>query len=72
MVQETVFKTPEKVISQFGGTAISADGQVSVLLPQNAVNEDVSITIDPVSSDITISCFSCNSENFGRSQAYIT
>ena len=57
MVQETVFKTPEKVISQFGGTAISADGQVSVLLPQNAVNEDVSITINPVSSEVSLSAY---------------
>ena len=55
MLQETVFKTPEKIISQFGGTAISADGQVSVLLPQNAVNEDVAITVNPVSFQDSLS-----------------
>ena len=39
------YKTPETVISQFGGTSISEDGNVTVLLPQNAVNGDVSLSI---------------------------
>ena len=41
----SIFKTPESIISQFGGTAISEDGNVSVLLPQNAVTGDVSLSI---------------------------
>ena len=41
----SIFKTPESIISQFGGTAISEDGEVSILLPQNAVNGDVSVAI---------------------------
>jgi hypothetical protein len=45
MVPTTIFKTPESIISQFGGTAISEDGNVSILLPQNAVTGDISISI---------------------------
>ena len=46
MDRTSVFKTPESIISQFGGTAISEDGKVSILLPQNAVNGDVSVSIN--------------------------
>jgi hypothetical protein len=45
MSPASVFKTPESIISQYGGTAISQDGKVSILLPQNAVTGDVSISI---------------------------
>ena len=45
MSPASVFKTPESIISQYGGTAISEDGKVSILLPQNAVTGDVSISI---------------------------
>ena len=45
MVRSSVFKTPESIISQYGGTAISEDGQVNVLLPQNAVTGDISVSI---------------------------
>ena len=45
MDKTSIFKTPESIISQFGGTAISEDGNVNVLLPQNAVTGDVSVTI---------------------------
>ena len=45
MVPTTIFKTPESIISQYGGTAISEDGNVSILLPQNAVTGDISISI---------------------------
>ena len=45
MTQTSIFKTPESIISQYGGTAISEDGNVSVLLPQNAVSGDVSLSI---------------------------
>ena len=45
MTTTSVFKTPESIISQYGGTAISEDGNVSVLLPQNAVSGDVSLSI---------------------------
>ena len=41
----SVFKTPESIISQFGGTAISEDGSATLLLPQNAVEGDVSLKI---------------------------
>ena len=46
MVIAAFFKTPEKIISQAGGTVISSDGNVSVLFPQNAVSEDVSVSIN--------------------------
>ena len=46
MVSAAFFKTPEKIISQAGGTVISSDGNVSVLFPQNAVSEDVSVSIN--------------------------
>ena len=45
MSPASIFKTPESIISQFGGTAISENGQVSILLPQNAVSGDISISI---------------------------
>ena len=45
MTPTSIFKTPESIISQFGGTAISEDGNLSILLPQNAVLGDISITI---------------------------
>ena len=41
----SIFKTPESIISQYGGTAISENGEVSILLPQNAVSGDISLTI---------------------------
>ena len=43
MSPASVFKTPG-IISQYGGTA-TEDGKVSILLPQNAVTGDVSISI---------------------------
>tara|TARA_Y100000590_G_scaffold361959_1_gene418860 strand:+ start:10449 stop:14564 length:4116 start_codon:yes stop_codon:yes gene_type:complete len=49
----TIYKTPESIISQYGGTAISGDGKVSVLLPQNAVNKDVQITISAISGGLS-------------------
>jgi hypothetical protein len=45
MVPTSIYKTPESIISQYGGTAISEDGNVSILLPQNAVTGDISISI---------------------------
>ncbi|MFL3007180.1 MAG: FG-GAP-like repeat-containing protein [Candidatus Neomarinimicrobiota bacterium] len=45
MDRASIFKTPKSIISQYGGTAISEDGNVSVLLPQNAVNGDISVAI---------------------------
>ncbi|MBH10461.1 MAG: hypothetical protein CMG74_08970, partial [Candidatus Marinimicrobia bacterium] len=50
MKKTTIFKTPESIISQYGGTSISEDGKVSVLLPQNAVNKDVEINISSISA----------------------
>ena len=41
----SIFKTPESIISQFGGTAISEDGSATLLLPQNAVEGDVSLKL---------------------------
>ena len=46
MADAVFFKTPEKIISQAGGSVISFDGNVSVLFPQNAVSEDVSVSIE--------------------------
>tara|TARA_Y100000748_G_scaffold68916_1_gene56221 strand:+ start:333 stop:4583 length:4251 start_codon:yes stop_codon:yes gene_type:complete len=45
MQPTSIFKTPESIISQFGGTSISEDGILSMLLPQNAVKGDISISI---------------------------
>ena len=45
MAITSIYKTPETIISLLGGTSISKDGQVSVLLPQGAVEKDVSLTI---------------------------
>ncbi len=46
----SIFKTPETVISQYGGTSISQDGNVSILLPQGALEQDESLTIQSVNS----------------------
>jgi len=48
----TIYKTPESIISQYGGTAISQDGNVSILLPQNAVDKDVAVTISSITEGI--------------------
>ena len=53
MERTSIYKTPESIISQYGGTAISGDGKVSVLLPQNAVNKDVQITISAISGGLS-------------------
>ena len=45
MEPTSIYKTPESIISQYGGTAISEDGNVSILLPQNAVTADISVSI---------------------------
>ena len=45
MTPVSIFKTPESIISQNGGTAISENGKVNLLLPQNAVSGDISISI---------------------------
>ena len=45
MAQTSIYKTPETIISSLGGTSISKDGQVSVLLPQGAVEKDISLSI---------------------------
>ena len=54
MKSEIFFKTPEKIISQAGGSVISSDGKVSILFPQNAVSEDISVLIDPIANVISI------------------
>jgi len=61
MVEEVFFKTPEKIISQKGGTVISSDGNVSILFPQNAVSEDVSVSIDMLNADIELDSNSISS-----------
>ena len=48
MERTSIYKTPESIISQYGGTSISKDGNVSVLLPQNAVNKDIKISISSI------------------------
>ncbi len=45
MTPTSIFKTPESILSQYGGTAISEDGHTTILLPQNAVAGDISISI---------------------------
>ena len=57
MAQTSIYKTPETIISLLGGTSISEDGNVTVLLPQGAVETDVSLSIigqdiSPASSSI--------------------
>ena len=54
MANTTFFKTPEKIISQNGGSVISSDGNVSILFPQNAVTEDVSISINPLTEILSL------------------
>ena len=54
MVSASFFKTPEKIISQAGGTVISSDGNVSVLFPQNAVSEDISVSISLLNTSDTL------------------
>ena len=41
----SIFKTPETVIAIEGGTSISQDGNASLLVPQGALNQDASFTI---------------------------
>ena len=54
MANTTFFKTPEKIISQNGGSVISSDGNVSILFPQNAVTEDVSISINSLTEILSL------------------
>ena len=54
MVNTTFFKTPEKIISQNGGSVISSDGNVSILFPQNAVTEDISVSINPLTEILSL------------------
>ena len=54
MIDAVFFKTPEKIISQAGGSVISSDGNVSVLFPQNAVSEDISVSIDLLNDGATL------------------
>lgn len=58
MEKVSIFKSPETIISSLGGTAISEDGQTTILIPQNAVSSDISLTIigqgvSPTLSDST-------------------
>ena len=53
MKRTSIYKTPESIISQYGGTSISLDGKVSVLLPQNAVNKDIKISISSIGGGFT-------------------
>ena len=46
MERISFYKTPSTIISQYGGTSLSSDGMVSILLPQNSVESDVSLTIE--------------------------
>ncbi|MEE3204703.1 MAG: FlgD immunoglobulin-like domain containing protein, partial [Candidatus Neomarinimicrobiota bacterium] len=52
MERTSIYKTPESIISQYGGTSISQDGNVSILLPQNAVDKDVAVTISSIAEGI--------------------
>ncbi|MFL2982766.1 MAG: hypothetical protein ACJZ12_00060 [Candidatus Neomarinimicrobiota bacterium] len=45
MDTELIYKTPASIISQSGGTSISEDGNVFILLPQGALSADVSLSI---------------------------
>ena len=55
MVPEVMYKAPEAILSQSGGTAISEDGNVFVLLPQGALSADVSLKIEKNSDTRSIS-----------------
>ncbi len=46
MVPESMYKGPETILSQIGGTAISEDGNMFVLLPQGALSADISLKIE--------------------------
>lgn len=58
MPKTSIFKTPDTIISQLGGTAISEDGNVSILIPQGGFSQDYSLHIEltntPPLSDSTI------------------
>ena len=45
MEEQVIYKSPQSIISQSGGTSISLDGNAFVLIPQNALNADISINI---------------------------
>ena len=45
MEEQVIYKSPQSIISQSGGTSISLDGNAFVLIPQNALNADISMNI---------------------------
>ena len=48
MTKTSIHKTPDTIISQLGGTTMSEDGIVSMLVPQGALAQDESFTIESV------------------------
>lgn len=61
MENEITYKTPSKIISALGGTVISQDGNVSLLLPQNTVTEDISLAISKENSPDAFSSLAVSS-----------
>ena len=45
MQKVSIYKTPETVISQYGGTSLSENGRVTILFPQKSIAQDVSVNI---------------------------
>ena len=54
MVPETIYKTPETVITLNGGTSISEDGNAFLMVPQSAISSDASITINNFSANLDL------------------
>ena len=53
MLSESIYKTPETVISLKGGTSISEDGNAFLMVPQGAIISDASISINNLQSNIS-------------------
>ncbi len=45
MQKVSIYKTPETVISQYGGTSLSTNGKVTILFPQNSISQDINVNI---------------------------
>jgi hypothetical protein len=54
MVPESIYKTPETVITLNGGTSISEDGNAFLMVPQSAISSDASITINNYSANLDL------------------
>jgi hypothetical protein len=54
MIPESIYKTPETVISLSGGTSISEDGNAFLMVPQSAIKTDAEITINNIETSLDL------------------